>query len=90
MYIYLNGMVNTIDVPSGSVVSDFPGAPAIPDGSYNITIVVEDYAGSIDSNTIFFTIETPTGPEIQLYGTFVNETTHPLGYPCYQSSKEIV
>ena len=63
MDIYLNGMVNTTAVPSGSVVSDFPGAPAIPDGSYNITIVVEDHAGNRVMDSIFFTIDT-TPPNI--------------------------
>jgi hypothetical protein len=63
--IYLNGMVNTTAVPSGSVVSDFPDVPAIPDDSYNITIVVEDLAGNVDKETIFFTIDT-TAPTITI------------------------
>ncbi len=63
--IYLNGFENTTAVPSGSVVSDFPDAPGIPDGSYNITIVAEDEAGNIAKDSIFFTIDT-TGPIITI------------------------
>ncbi|MFX1505733.1 MAG: nitrous oxide reductase family maturation protein NosD [Promethearchaeota archaeon] len=55
--IFLNGMINTTAVPSGSVVSDFPDVPVIPDGSYNITIVVVDHALNFDQDTIFFTID---------------------------------
>jgi len=63
--IYLNDMANTTAVPSGSVVSDFPGAPTVPDGNYNITIVVENHAGNIATDTILFTIDT-TGPIINI------------------------
>ena len=72
--IYLNGMFNTTAVPSGSVVSDFPGAPAIPDGSYNITIISVDQAGNIAKDTVLFTIDT-TPPPTTIPTTTTEETT---------------
>jgi parallel beta-helix repeat protein len=63
--LYLNGMANSTAIPSGSVVSDFPDAPAIPDGSYNITIVAVDQAGNVAKETVLFTIDT-TPPTVEI------------------------
>ncbi|PWI46279.1 hypothetical protein CEE45_17645 [Candidatus Heimdallarchaeota archaeon B3_Heim] len=52
--IYTNGVANTTDQSSGSVLSD------LADGTYTITIIAVDEAGNIGMATITFTIETTT------------------------------
>jgi parallel beta-helix repeat protein len=84
--IYLNGMANTTAVPSGSVVSDFPDAPSIPDGVYNITIVVIDEAGNIAKATIIFTIDavedtTPTTTTPTTTTDTTTTTSQPGSFP---------
>ena len=63
--IYLNGIINTTAIPSGSAVSNFPELPDIPDGSYNITIVALDEAGNVGKYTVFLTLDTQA-PTIEI------------------------